>query len=305
MGVGALRGAVETEGHQGGRRDTKPGQNFADHTTLPSPRLKRSYVYLRQGLLQTHTTEGVFPERALNVPAYAGWVDENTAWHGPTPLHNPLDVARLGEIYSRTAAFYDEIVAARQAQAKLKAIELLARQRSEVFLEVGAGTAWAFARIVEASGPEHAYALDVATGMLDVARDVLTESATVASSLVAGDGRHLPLPDTSIDCLLNSYTFEVLGQADIRLVLVETMRVLRPGGRAVIVNLTDATNGGTDDEAMIADWKARYEADPEFFGGARPLQLEAMLRAHGFDPVTRVYVGPDWPSEVLLALKPA
>ena len=127
----------------------------------------------------------------------------------------------------------------------------------------------------------------------------------MAPSLMAGDGRYLPLPDASIDCLLNSYTFEVLAETDIRLVLTETQRVLRPGGRAVIVNLTDATDGGTEDQAMIADWKARYEADPEFFGGARPLQLESMLRAHGFDPVKRFYVGPDWPSEVLLAIKPA
>ena len=232
-------------------------------------------------------------------------MNHDTAWHGPKPLHNPLEVARVGEIYSRTAAFYDEIVAARQAPAKLRAIELLARQPGEVFVEVGAGTAWAFARIVAASGPEHTFALDVASGMLDVARDALDQHGLTAASLLQGDGRHLPFPDASISCLLNSYTFEVLAEADIRLVLVETMRILRPGGRAVIVNLTDATNGGSEDEAMIADWKARYEADPEFFGGARPLQLESMLRAQGFDPVTRYYVGPDWPSEVLLAIKPA
>jgi ubiquinone/menaquinone biosynthesis C-methylase UbiE len=232
-------------------------------------------------------------------------VSHDTAWHGPKPLHNPLEVARLGEIYSRTAAFYDEIVAARQAPAKLRAIDLLARQPGEVFVEVGAGTAWAFARIAAASGPERALALDVASGMLDVARDALDQHGLTAASLLQGDGRHLPFPDASVDCLLNSYTFEVLAEPDIRLVLADTMRVLRPGGRAVIVNLTDATDGGADDEAMTADWKARYEADPEFFGGARPLQLESMLRAHGFDPVKRYYVGPDWPSEVLLAIKPA
>ena len=231
-------------------------------------------------------------------------MNDHTAWHGPKPLHNPLGVVRLGEIYSRTAAFYDEIVAVRQASAKLKAIELLARQPGEVFLEVGAGTAWAFSRIVEASGAESAYALDVAAGMLDVAIDVLGAGSVLAPSLLVGDGRKLPFPDGSIDCLLNTYTFEVLGEGDIPPLLLETMRVLRPGGRADIVSLTDATDGSDEDEAMIADWKARYEADPEFFGGARPLQLESMLRAHGFDPVTRFYVGPNWPSEALLGFRP-
>jgi ubiquinone/menaquinone biosynthesis C-methylase UbiE len=224
-------------------------------------------------------------------------------WHGPRPLHNPLDVARLGEIYSRTAAFYDGIVATRQAAAKLKAIELLNRRPGERFLEVGAGTAWAFARILETSGPDHAYALDVAPGMLDVARDTLTAHGIDAPSLLLGDGRHLPFPDATLDCLLNTYTFEVLAEPDIPPLLDETLRVLRPGGRAVIVNLTDATNGQPEDEAMIADWKQRYETDPEFFGGARPLQLAPMLEAHGFTSVTRTYVGPDWPSEVLVAYR--
>jgi ubiquinone/menaquinone biosynthesis C-methylase UbiE len=232
-------------------------------------------------------------------------VTDNAAWHGPRPLHNPLGVARLGEIYSRTAAFYDEIVATKQAAAKLKAIELLNRRPGERFLEVGAGTAWAFSRLVEASGAEHAYALDVAQGMLEVARDVLAECDGGAAPLLLGDGRRLPFPDASLDCLLNTYTFEVLAERDIPPLLVETMRVLRPGGRAVIVNLTDATDGGAEDEAMIADWKRRYASDPEFFGGARPLQLQSMLRAQGFEPVTRVYVGPDWPSEVLVAFRPA
>lgn len=227
------------------------------------------------------------------------------AWRGPPPLPNPLDVARLGEIYSRTAAFYDEVVAQKQAQAKLAAIELLARRSGERFVEIGVGTAWAFGRILAASGAANACGLDVARGMLDVARDVLAAEHVVKdAALFLGDGRALPFADASIDCVLNTYTFEVLPATDIPPVLRETLRVLRPGGRAVIVNLTDLTDGSPADEAMIEDWKRRYAADPEFFGGARPLQLQAMLEAHGFERVTRQYVGPDWPSEVLLAYRP-
>ena len=227
-----------------------------------------------------------------------------SAWSGPGPLDNPLTVARLGEIYTHTAAFYDGLVAEKQAAAKLTAIETLDRQRGERFLEIGAGTGWAFRRVIEASGVHEAYGLDVALGMLDVARDVLGSASNPAPSLLLGDGRALPFPDGSIDCVLNTYTFEVMAEPDIAAMLDDLLRVLRPGGRAVIVNLTDATDGGAEDEAMIQDWKARYAADPEFFGGARPLQLSEMLRTHGFIVKKRRYVGPHWPSEVLLASRP-
>ena len=229
---------------------------------------------------------------------------ESTAWSGPRPLDNPLSVARLGEIYTRTAAFYDGLVAQKQASAKLAAIEILARHPGETFLEVGAGTGWAFERIVTATGAKNACGLDVALGMLEVARDVLESISGGPASLLLGDGRSLPFADCSIDCMLNSYTFEVMAAPDIAAMLDDMLRVLQPGGRAVIVNLTDATNGGAEDEAMIRDWLDRYKADPEYFGGARPLQLSEMLRAHGFESVTRRYVGPDWPSEVLLAYRP-
>ena len=42
--------------------------------------------------------------------------------------------------------------------------------------------------------------------------DVLGRSSILAPSLLVGDGRELPFPDGSIDCLLNTYTFEVLGE---------------------------------------------------------------------------------------------
>ena len=273
------------------------------------------------------------------------YVNEN-AWHGPRPLPNPLDVPRLGEIYSRTAAFYDGVVAERQAGPKLEALRRLSRLPGERFLEVGAGTGWAFARLIAASGRQGAYALDVAAGMLEVARQRLaglaSEAPTLHSEPVQGpeapatanevpspsrervrvrgafvpppapresialplllaDARNLPFTEAAFDCLLITYTFEVLPMPDIAPVLDECLRVLKPGGRIAVVNLTEGEGAGA---AMTDDWKRRYQDDPEYFGGARPLQLRAMLEARGFAGVSRTYVGPSWPSEVLLALRP-
>jgi ubiquinone/menaquinone biosynthesis C-methylase UbiE len=220
----------------------------------------------------------------------------------PAPLDSPIDVARLAAIYTNTAAFYDGLVAQHQAPAKLAALELLTRQPRERFLEVGAGTGWAFSRLVASTGIENAFALDPAEGMLTVARERLQIEASInGGPFLLADARAVPFPDSTFDCLLSTYTFEVLPTPDIRRGLAEAQRVLRPGGRLVCVNLTE---GSAEDAAITDDWKRRFQSDPEFFGGARPLLLAPTLEGSGWAQVTRSYVGGSWPSEVIRACRP-
>ncbi len=217
------------------------------------------------------------------------------------PLVSPIGVSRLQTIYDRTAPFYDALVAALQAKAKEAAIALLARRPGEHFLEVGVGTGWAFARVVAGSGVAGALGLDIAAGMLEVARRRLREEAGLTHPpLLLADARSLPFPGAVFDCLLSTYTLEVLPTAVITAVLRECRRVLRPGGRIVVLNLTE---GESDDAAFTDDWKRRFRADPERFGGARPLCAASFLGSAGFRNLTRSYVGGDWPSEVIRALR--
>jgi ubiquinone/menaquinone biosynthesis C-methylase UbiE len=209
-------------------------------------------------------------------------------------LPSPIDIPRIARIYDQTAAFYDEVVAAQQSGPKLVALEVLARRPGERVLEVGVGTAWAFARLIEASGADGAVGVDVAPGMLEVARERVP-----SATLMLADALRLPFADASFDCLLSSYTLEVLPDAAMLPALREWHRVLRAGGRIVVCNLTDGE--GEADAAMTEDWRRRFVADPEAFGGARPLHAALILAEAGFVDMTRRYVGPDWPSEVLSA----
>jgi phosphatidylethanolamine/phosphatidyl-N-methylethanolamine N-methyltransferase len=228
--------------------------------------------------------------------------DPAAAARAQSPLDNPIDVARLSRIYSNTAAFYDGLVAQHQAPAKLAALDLLARQPRERCLEVGVGTGWAFSRLVAATGTEDAVALDVAEGMVTVARERLhREFSLDGGAFLLADLRAMPFSDGTFDCLLATYTFEVLPNPDIAGALYETGRVLRPGGRLVAVNLTEGTAA---DAAITDDWKDRFASDPEFFGGARPLQLATAFERSGWLRVTRSYIGGSWPSEVLRAFRP-
>jgi ubiquinone/menaquinone biosynthesis C-methylase UbiE len=211
-------------------------------------------------------------------------------------LESGIDVPRIARIYDQTAAFYDEVVASQQSGPKLAALEVLARRPGERVLEAGVGTGWAFERLIAASGSDGAVGVDVAPGMLEVARQRLPDA-----TLILADVLGLPFAGGAFDCLLCSYTLEVLPGEAMLPALRELYRVLRRGGRAVVVNLTD----GEDETgaAMTEDWRRRFVADPEAFGGARPLHASAMLRYAGFVDVSRRYVGPEWPSEVLSARK--
>jgi ubiquinone/menaquinone biosynthesis C-methylase UbiE len=215
-------------------------------------------------------------------------------------LDNPLDSARLSEIYSRTAAFYDQVVAEHQAAAKLSAIQLLAREPGERFLEVAIGTGWAFTRALQSAGVEGAYGLEVAPGMLEVARDRLSEDLRRLPALLMGDSSRLPFRDASLNCLLCTYTLECMPVELIDATLLEMRRVLKVEGRLVIADLTE---GEGDDAAMTDEWKAGYQRDPEFYGGARPLRLTPLLEAAGLSVVERRYSGhgAGWPSEIVLA----
>jgi demethylmenaquinone methyltransferase/2-methoxy-6-polyprenyl-1,4-benzoquinol methylase len=212
-------------------------------------------------------------------------------------LPSPIEIPRIARIYDQTAAFYDEVVAAQQAGPKLAALEVLARQRGERVLEVGAGTAWAFARLIEATGADGAVGVDAAPGMIDVA-----SQRVPGASLLLGDALRLPFLAAIFDCLLSTYTLEVLPDAAMLPALREWHRVLRTGGRIVVCNLTDGE--GAADAAMTEDWRRRFVDDPEAFGGARPLHAAPLLAAAGFVDVTRRYLGPEWPSEVLAARRP-
>jgi hypothetical protein len=86
-------------------------------------------------------------------------------------------------------------------------------------------------------------------------------------------------------------------------VLSEFRRVLRPGGRQIMVNLTE---GEGDDVEFSAGWKQAYEKNPESLGACRPVVVEPAAREVGFVDLNREYFGhgESWPSEVLTGRVP-
>ncbi len=112
----------------------------------------------------------------------------------------------------------------------------MARPRGLFVLDVGTGTGDLAISLVHA-GARAVVGLDFVEPMLDVARSK-TKAKPGGSqiSLANGDAMHLPFPDNSFDCVTSAFLLRNV--EDIRTAVGEMVRVLRPGGRCVCLEIT-------------------------------------------------------------------
>lgn len=169
-------------------------------------------------------------------------------------------------------------------------------QRGHAVLDIGAGTGdLSFAAV--ASGAR-VLAVDLSAGMLAVlARRATAEQRARIEPLV-GNAEQLPLPDASVDRIVTGFTVRNVG--DLARACAEFKRVLRPGGRVVILELSHPQNAafaglysfyfGRIAPAVAALLGGDREAYRYLPRSLRPFpdaeRLAGMLREAGFQRVT-------------------
>ena len=110
----------------------------------------------------------------------------------------------------------------------------------------------------------------------------------------------MPFPGKYFNVVVNNYMFDLLPAGDFPRVLGELHRVLAPGGRLVLVNMTKA------DSLLEALAEAVYRVRPAWMGGCRSVLLAPHVRDAGFVDVKRELVTQmTFPSEVVSAHRPA
>ncbi len=209
----------------------------------------------------------------------------------------------IQDTISREAArrYYDRLGAYQdwagrfEGRAKTRALALLAPTPGCRVLNVGVGTGKEQAHIAAAVAPD-----GVAVG-LDVSPVMLHRTRTRTGAPVClGDARRLPFASASFDGLFAAYVLDLLPAPDLPDLLHDFRRVLAPGGRLVLVTLTEGVTRPS--RALVALWKLAYAISPEGCGGCRPLQLASSVQHAGFRLATRdVVVQWGVPSEVIVA----
>jgi SAM-dependent methyltransferase len=145
-------------------------------------------------------------------------------------------------------------------------------------LDIGSGPGLLLRELALSVGPEGAaVGLDLAAPMLEAARRRCAGLAQVA--LEQGDAAALPFADARFDALVTTQVYEYV--RDIPAALAEARRVLRPGGRLVVLDTDyDSLVVHTADPARLARILEAW--DEHFVHRGLPRTLGAELRAAGF-----------------------
>jgi ubiquinone/menaquinone biosynthesis C-methylase UbiE len=119
---------------------------------------------------------------------------------------------------------------------------------AETVLDLGCGTGLVALAVAERCA--RVIGVDVSQEMLRrFARDA---SAVGGVDLILGDMRRIPLPDASVDVVTSCYAFHHLVDDGKELAAAEAMRVLRPGGRLVVVDMMFALTLARRDRRIVA-----------------------------------------------------
>ena len=219
--------------------------------------------------------------------------------HDRQILDARLQKSEIPGTYSRVARVYDTWGRLTESKARHRSLDLAAIRDGESVLEVAVGTGLAFAEILKANPTGRNVGIDLTEAMLTHARQKASAIDGANPELLIGDAYHLEFPDESFDVLVNHYMFDLLPEGDFRRVLSGFHRVLRPGGRLALVNMTLPA---TWYESI---WRGVYRIYPKAMGGCRGVRLAPHLNQLEFEIVRIEHVSQlTFPSEVILAVKP-
>ncbi len=118
------------------------------------------------------------------------------------------------------------------------AARYLALSTGEIGLDLGAGTADLSIEVIRNSGRgTHMIGMDITPEMLEVGRKKIASLGLEDRiELRTGNAEHIDLPDNSVDGCCSAFTVRNL--TDIRQGFREMMRVVRPGGRVVCLEIS-------------------------------------------------------------------
>jgi phosphatidylethanolamine/phosphatidyl-N-methylethanolamine N-methyltransferase len=142
-----------------------------------------------------------------------------------------MDLKKVERVYSTYAGFYDQVFGRIFHESRESAVRNLRITTGERILEVGVGTGLSLPLY-----PAHCQVvgIDLSDGMLEKARERVRTHRLSHIELSRMDAGAMQFGDNSFDTVMAAYV--VTAVPDYRKVMLEMIRVCRPGGRIILLN---------------------------------------------------------------------
>lgn len=211
-------------------------------------------------------------------------------------IEAPVETDKIRRTYKWMSKIYF-LVAVLEKKARMRGIELARIQRADKVLEVAVGIGHSFLEIVKRVDRSNTvHGVDLTPEMLNKTETLILRNGFSNFELKEGDARQLPFAAGTFDVVYNSYMLDLIPIADFPVVLKEFLRVLKPGGRLVLVNLSKKDSTPVFLEKL-------YNLSPYLWGGCRPVLMEPYVAQAGFKKVKREIPETLFPSEIVTATK--
>lgn len=179
--------------------------------------------------------------------------------------------------YNQMSRWYDMISGSSEKKYRDLGLQKLKAQAGEQILEIGYGTGHCILTLAQAVGSNGKICgIDLSDGMRAISEQRIREAGLQDGvDLRVGDATSLPFDDARFDAVFMSFTLELFDTPEIPLVLRECQRVLRSGGRVVVVSLIKKAVMAV----QIYEWF--HERMPVSVD-CRPILAQESLREAGF-----------------------
>lgn len=205
----------------------------------------------------------------------------------------------VSAVYSRLAPVYEVWARLTEAKPRRRVLELAAVQDGEDILEVATGTGAQLVELARRNPSGTTRGIELAPGMMEQTRRRLRASGLDRVEVRQGSGLELPFEDESFDLVANGYMLDLLPHEEIVGALREYGRVLRPGGRMVLSNMT------IGERRRHRVWDALYSRGIDLTAGCRGVLAAPVLSELGFERIHREYLAQTgFPTEIVTARKP-
>ncbi len=211
--------------------------------------------------------------------------------------------AEANSFHHRIGGFYDRMTGWVEAPLRKQGLNLLGTRAGERVLEIGLGSGHSIlarVKVVEEDGK--IYGVDISEDMIEIAKSKLEhEKLFKEGDLLSIDAITLPYPTGMMDAIFINFTLELFDTLEISKFLAECYRVLRPGGRVVVLGLSGQVYKALS--LRLYEWAHRRFLKKIDY---RPVFIPQMLREAGFniervEPRKRGTI----PAEIILARRGA